>query len=81
MNGTVICVDEHKEKGEAFAKGINEIAGDTKAYFYECDVRRAESLSNVIDAASKDVGDISVVVNCSTKYLIATYYNVRIKNL
>lgn len=76
MNGTVICVDENKDRGEAFVKGIIEITGDAKAHFYECDVRKPESLSNLIDTVTKDIGDISILVNCSTKNLVATYYNV-----
>lgn len=76
MNGTVICVDENKEKGEVFAKGINETLGDRRAYFYECDVRKPDSLNGVIDNVTKSIGDISILLNCSSKNLIASYYNV-----
>lgn len=76
MNGTVICLDTAKDRGDAFVKEINAKFADTKAFFYECDVRSKESLAAVIEKITKDIGDISILLNCSQTEIVATYFDV-----
>lgn len=76
MNGTVVCVDDSKMKGDAFVKGINENAGMTKAYFYECDLTKPDGMAEIIERVTKDVGDITIVLNCSTMNTVGLYYSV-----
>lgn len=57
-------------------QSINDTYGEDIAYFYECDVRRQEALAETIKAITKDVGDVTVLINCSTvDLLLASYYN------
>lgn len=76
MNGTVICVDTSKERGDTFVKSLNDSNHDIRAHFYECDVRKKEDLLQVIHAVTKDIGDISILLNCSSSSIVATYYDV-----
>lgn len=76
MNGTVVCLDTEKDKGDAFVKEINSKFTDTKAFFYECDVRNKESLAAVIEKITKEIGDISILLNCSRTDVVATYFDV-----
>jgi short chain dehydrogenase len=77
LNATVVLVDSSKARGEVLVKSINDNYRGTVAYFYECDVRRQECLTETIKAITKDVGDVSILMNCSTtEYLLASYYNV-----
>lgn len=77
MRGTVICVDSSKERGEAFVKTLNDAnPGSPKAFFYECDVTHRENVVEVVDQITKELGDITILVNCSESNIAATYFDV-----
>lgn len=76
-NGTVICVDSDKERGELYVKALNDSVRDIRAYFYPCDVRNETEVKAVVDLVTKDVGDISVLINAAGyNSLISTYFDV-----
>lgn len=76
-SGTVICVDSEKERGELYVKALNDSVRDTRAYFYQCDVRDAAQIEDVVRKVTKDVGDISVLINAAGyASLISTYFDV-----
>lgn len=76
MNGTVICVDTKKDKGDAFVNKLNAQYTEMKAFFFECDVRNKESLAAMIEKITKDIGDISILLNCSQTDVVASYFDV-----
>ncbi|CRL01847.1 CLUMA_CG015414, isoform A [Clunio marinus] len=75
MGGTVICIDKSREHSDHFIKLINEEKMDTKAYFYECDSNRKDSITQTIDAVTKDFDAIDIVVNCMTSDVVQSYFN------
>ena len=81
MHGTVVCVDESKLKGEALVKEINDSIGMTKAYFYECNLKQPNGITEIIQKVSKDVGDVTILVNCSIVNTVALYFNVSFPEL
>lgn len=72
----MICVDESRMNGEAFVKGINENAGMTKAYYYECDLKKPDGVTEIVNKVTKEIGDISILLNCSTSHTAALYFSV-----
>lgn len=76
MNGTVICVDKVKDRGELFVRALNDSNRDIRAYFFDCDVRNKDSFSKVLDSISKEIGDISILLNCSSTNVVSTYFDV-----
>lgn len=77
MDGTVICIDDSKEKGDAFVKAINDGIISTRAYFYACDISRPTKIKEVIDKATSDIGDISILLNCApSSKRVAIYFEV-----
>ena len=48
-----------------------------KAHFYECDVKSRENLNEVVGSITKKVGDVSVLLNCSSTSIVSTYFDVR----
>lgn len=77
MRGTVICVDSSKERGETFVKTLNDAnPGSPKAFFYQCDVTHRENVVSVVDQITKDIGDITILVNCMETNIVASYFDV-----
>lgn len=73
----MICVDSEKERGELYVKALNDSVRDTRAYFYQCDVRDAAQVEDVVRKVTKDVGDISVLINAAGyNSLVSTYFDV-----
>jgi len=77
MRGTVICVDSSKERGETFVKSLNDANPSApRAYFYQCDVTRTDLMTEVVNQVTKEIGDISILVNCMEANVVATYFAI-----
>lgn len=70
-------MDSDKERGELYVKALNDSVREVRAYFYQCDVRSETEVKQVVDLVSKDVGDISVLINAAGyNSLVSTYFDV-----
>lgn len=77
MRGTVVCIDTSKERGDTFVKTLNDAnPGTPKAFFYQCDVTHREDVVKVVEQIAKDIGDITILVNCMDKNIVASYFDV-----
>ena len=76
MKATVICFDTDVVKGEANVHHLNESCGAQRAHFYKYDASRREKLREVIEKINKEVGDVSIILNCASTYIAASYYDV-----
>lgn len=77
LNGTAICIDTSKERGDVFVKCLNDSVNETRAYFYECDPAKPDQLGQIIDTITNDIGDISIVLSFApTACYVASYLNV-----
>lgn len=75
-DGTVVMLDIKKDRGEEFARSLVEMAHENRAYFHECDVTKIENFKAVMETISNSL-DVTILLNCSTAHLVATYYNVK----
>lgn len=77
LGGVALCIDKNKETIVDYVKSLNNGVREPVAHFYECDVEKLETLKPVITQITNDIGDITVVANCSPlKELERSYQNV-----
>lgn len=79
MRGTVVLLDSDKERGEEFAKSLVKLAANDRAFYRECDLTKVESVTTVFKEIASEL-NVSILLNCSSKHPVSTYYNVRVKN-
>lgn len=77
LSGTAICVDKKKVGTAEYVERLNgEPGSDPKAHFFEYDFEDLKTLKTVLQKV-EEIGDITVVVNCSPLNILkVTYYNV-----
>ncbi|KAJ0182274.1 hypothetical protein K1T71_001643 [Dendrolimus kikuchii] len=61
LGAIVICVDINPQGNEETVKIIKQ--GKGKAFRYECDVTNREAVLKLADQVSRDVGEVSILIN------------------